>query len=93
MAEIPSMMPAVRMTAAPWSLAFRRVLADGDSLLVAINARRVDTLRCRLVALPSQGSYQADWSTHKRLQDVSVPELTSCAYAPYQKACRSLDSW
>ena len=82
MAEMPNMMPAVRTTAAPWSLAFRRVLVDGDSLLVAMSARRIDTLRCRLVTRPYQGTYQAALSAYKSLQNVSVPEITICAHAP-----------
>jgi hypothetical protein len=89
MAEMPSMMPAERMTASPWSLAFRRVLADGDSLLVAMSARRVDTLRCRPVARPSSGPYQTDWQQHKRMQNVSVPALTTCAHASYRMPARS----
>lgn len=85
MAETPSMMPAVRMTAAPWSSAFRRVLADGDSLLVAMSGRRVDTLRSRLVARPYglPSFLLINWSPHERSQNVSVPEITTtCAHAP-----------
>ncbi len=67
MADTPSMTPAVMMTAAPWSLALSRVLADGDSLLVATSARCVDALRCRLVARPYEGSHQGGWSPHKTI--------------------------